>query len=253
MNKLLRIIKPKYYVRIVIFAKKRYLAAILALLLCFTGCDAVPEYQIQGVMDVTMQEMVHKSVQLLGELEIHQADEGFEQAMIESFASYPEDVLECFNFEQVVGLILTHIGMGTTDFDAGTWTPSSDRVYAFDTEVFDIGQMYTLFLTGVQSISRGELTFTDIEEDLSGIDWDKGEGVRIVRFLCNGSPYQIEVETQNDWFDFAAISKMNEVFAREGLENRLWYTTDGYQECILFYDTPQWAEKFSKHMGYSLR
>lgn len=53
-------------------------------------------------------------------------------------------------------LLLTSIGGGSYDYDNHTWTPTSSQVYSFDIEVFDIGQMYTMFMQGISAISGGE-------------------------------------------------------------------------------------------------
>ena len=45
--------------------------------------------------------------------------------------------------------------MGEYEFNSYTWTPTSSDVYAFDAEVFDIENMYALFLQGVKAIVPG--------------------------------------------------------------------------------------------------
>jgi hypothetical protein len=69
-------------------------------------------------------------------------------SLVKGYEALPE--------EHRSGIDLTHellyeIGMGDYDYDSGDWKPSSHRVYAFDTEVFDINRMYTNFLKGVSA------------------------------------------------------------------------------------------------------
>lgn len=148
------------------------------------------------------------------------------------------------------GLLLTEPGLGEYDYDAWTWTPTSKQVYAFDLEVFDVGGMYTQFLQGVQSILGVEPQLTEIEEKVSPIDGEYE--LHTVSFLCGGTPYTFDVRVQYDWFNPEMIGHMNEVLEREGSEKRLWATGDGYQTCILFFQTEEWAKEFEKTMGYAL-
>ena len=80
-------------------------------------------------------------------------------------------------------LLLTSIGGGSYDYDNHTWTPTSSQVYSFDIEVFDIGQMYTMFMQGISAISGGEFKITHVMEDTSNVDFAEGTGTQIIHFF----------------------------------------------------------------------
>lgn len=158
--------------------------------------------------------------------------------------SFPdEDILESLD---PITTILTELGMRNY---ADTENDSSSTVYAFDTEVGDIGQMYTLFLQGITSINQNEFVISDITEDQSQVDWEAGTGNIVVQFQYNGQPCQFQTEMYHDWFDAKAISQMNQILAEQGNPKRLYFMTDGYQECIIFYQTPAWAKQFAERTG----
>ena len=69
-------------------------------------------------------------------------------------------------------LLLDILGWGDYDYDTGEWTPTSNDVYAFDAEIFDIGWMYTLFLQGIAAIVPG-FDCTEVTEEID--EWDEDE------------------------------------------------------------------------------
>ena len=147
--------------------------------------------------------------------------------------------------EQMRFILLWNWGAGIYDYDTGDWTPTSDKVYAFDAEVFDIEHMYTLFLMGIQAIVP-EITITDITEDLSGMD-DELEGTRSVSFLCNGHPYRAEMPSLGDWIDGSILPFMNQVLEQENCQYRLYELQDEYdQMVILIYDAPEKAAQMKR-------
>lgn len=164
------------------------------------------------------------------------------------FADLPE---EAIGFDKMT-ILLSEVGMGEYDFDTWEWTPATGPVYAFDMEVFDIERMYTDFLRGVSAISGGELVFTNVEEDFSRVDLEEGSGTRVVSFDWNGQRHTLEANEMHDWFDPGFADKLAELLAQAGGEKQLFYATDGYQMCFVFYCTPQWAAEFSRHTGVAL-
>ena len=142
--------------------------------------------------------------------------------------------------EQMRFKLLWDWGAGSYDYETGIWTPTSDIVYAFDAEVYDIDHMYELFLLGVQAIVP-EITITDITEDLSQMDGSL-EGKRSVSFLCNGHPYQFEFDSLGDWINGEILPLMNQVLEKEHCPYRLCEIQDQYdQMVILIYDTDEKA------------
>jgi len=146
-------------------------------------------------------------------------------------------------------MLLAELGMGEYDFESGEWTPSSNQVYAFDAEVFDVAQMYTLFLKGIQSIVP-DIEITDVKEDLSGMteemtsSEESGEmtdGTRSVSFLCNGHSYATELISYGDWINPDMIEFMNDVLAKENCPKRLHLLPVMDQIAVLVYCTEEQA------------
>ena len=152
-------------------------------------------------------------------------------------------------------LALMNAGLGEYDYNTGTWTPTSSQVYAFDAEVFDIEHMYTLFLRGVESIVPG-LTISAVQEDLSGIKEDSGmsmaltDGIRSVRFLCNGHAYETELESMGDWFNPLFIDFVNTALEQEGFKDRLHVVSGEMEQMvIIIYGTEERAGKIRSSIG----
>ncbi len=148
--------------------------------------------------------------------------------------------------------------LGDYDWNTGEWKPLTDRMYAFDAEVFDIEHMYTLCLQGIQAIAP-DLVISDIEEDLTGMTDEMVEpanpyepptdGVRSVRFKCNGHEYSVTLASYGDWFNSEFITFMNRVLEKENKTKRLWILSDGLDQMVaIVYDTAENARSF---VGYT--
>lgn len=163
------------------------------------------------------------------------------------YANMPADV----EFDRTVAL-LTAVGTGDYDYDTWDWTPTNHSVYSFDVEVFNVSQMYTFFLRGVSAIGDGELEFGNISENTDNVDWKAGTGKRSVTFDWNGKTYTLEGENQDDWFDFEVANQLNKVIMEQGGSKKLYFASDGYQECIVFYCDDDWAKLFYEKTGLKL-
>ena len=125
-------------------------------------------------------------------------------------------------------------GVGVYDYDTLTWTPSSEQIYVFDAEFFNIEGMYTEFLQGVQSIMP-DAQITDVREDLSGMN-AHFEGKRKVFFDFNGYSYVVTLTSEGDWLNAEIIDFLNQVLKVEGFEKRLYIVSDGWDQMVfLFY------------------
>lgn len=185
---------------------------------------------------------LHLPAELVEELDAQETDSEYQ----EIFDAYCESD-PGFGYR----MLLSWWGYGEYD-DNWNWVPTSDQVYAFDCEVFNMSAMYTEFMNGVIAISGGEFAITDIEEDTSQVDYDKNEGKQILSFKYNGKPYTFEAEFYGDWLDCDVVGFMNDVFAAEGNPKRLLATDDGGQGCILFYNTPEWGKELEELTGMEL-
>ena len=157
-------------------------------------------------------------------------------------------------WREFVSTELFEKAMGDYQWNTGEWKPLTDRMYAFDAEVFDIGNMYKLFLQGVQSIAA-DIEITDVREDLSGMTEELKEpanpyepptdGVRSVSFKCNGHEYSTTIASYGDWFNVEFISFMNQVLEKENKTKRLWILSDGLDQMIaIVYDSAENAQSY---------
>lgn len=149
-------------------------------------------------------------------------------------------------------MLLTVLGQGDYDYENMTWTPYANGVYTFDVEFFNVEKMYTDFLTGVSSLDQEELDFKNIQEDTSQVNWEEGTGKRTVRFEWNDRQFTLEAEVYDDWFDVSVANELNKIIKEYGNEKQLFFTSDGYQEGIVFYRDKEWAEGFQLETGLEL-
>ena len=144
--------------------------------------------------------------------------------------------------------LLMFIGMGNYDYDSCTWTPTSDRIYVFDAEVFNIQGMYTEFLQGVQSIAT-DAVFADVSEDLSGMD-EQFEGIRKVSFTCNGTPYTFPLTSSGDWIDPQIIRYVNQALEEQNCSGQLHLISDYYDQIMfLIYGSEETAREMRLLLG----
>ncbi|MGI6174349.1 MAG: hypothetical protein ACOYI8_10705 [Christensenellales bacterium] len=150
-----------------------------------------------------------------------------------------------------------HIGFGNYDYDTGIWTPTSSDVYAFDAEIYDVENMYSLFLQGVASIVPG-FEPTDICETIEEFDEDTQNaqptqpdamppiGNTAVSFVLNGKRFERVLGFYGDWFNDSAIDWVNEILEQEGFDGRLHIFFDGMQGLYLFYGDAEYGEKLRR-------
>ena len=192
---------------------------------------------------------VREAAAILDELGIASISERMILEFERSWNSVPQEIRDSLD---VVTMLLAAVGVGTYDTGTCEWTPTSDRVYSFDVEVSDIDRMYTLFLQGIQSINEDEFEITQIREEAGRLEYPSGRETRRVWFLCDGRECIYQAQMNYDWFDAGIFDYMNEVLAEAGNPKRLYFMSDGYQECIVFYCTEFWARRFERKTGCRL-
>ena len=148
--------------------------------------------------------------------------------------------------------MLCWAGMGNYDPNTWEWTPSDSGVYWFDMEVMNLDTMYSDFLTGVRALNPQVLDFSNIAEDLTGVDMEKGSGIQRVSFEWNGTPHTLEAAVMYDWFDMAVAAELADLVKAENTGSRLFFAYDGGQGILVFYNTPQWCKQFEKATGIDL-
>ena len=192
---------------------------------------------------------VREAAAILDELGIASISERMILEFERSWNSVPQEIRDSLD---VVTMLLAAVGVGTYDTGTCEWTPTSDRVYSFDVEVSDIDRMYTLFLQGIQSINEDEFEITQIREEAGRLEYPSGRETRRVRFLCDGRECIYRAQMNYHCVHAGIFDYMNEVLAEAGNPKRLYFMSDGYQECIVFYCTEFWARRFERKTGCRL-
>ena len=162
---------------------------------------------------------IHENLEKLQKLGMDVLSE--EESLMEGILCMPANMLEDMEPSQIFGMLLSSV------------------------ELPDPSQMCTEFLQGISGISGGELEITDIEEAYSEEVLEAGTGTWPVRFLCNQTAYQYEANIHYDWFDTGLLAFMGRVVEEQNTGRRL-YAFDGFQDCMIFYRTKEWAENFKE-------
>ena len=160
-----------------------------------------------------------------------------------------QEELEAYN---KVGRVLALMGKGSYDKKTKTFTPSSDKVFAFEMENGASDRSLKNFLEGVNAISGGAVKITNVK--LSSLsDKEKKSEVyqRTVQFKLNGKKCSYKAEFFYNWFDVSLISYINGVLEQQGDVNRLYYMDDN-STCEMFYCSSEWAEAFFEKTGCEL-
>ncbi len=224
----------------------RYLCiaiSILALLISLAHLLKIPEKfsgQLHNAMSYQQmaQELeildIHISDQAIRELEAYDA---------EYAAEYGDYYKENPRASKVLDMLYWE-GAGIYDSETGLWTPSVSGVYWFDMEVFDVSRMYTDFLTGVDAMDE-VLTFSNISEDHSSVNWETGTGIVTVAFDYCGKTYYINASFDQDWFDPLVLTHVARILDQDTAPEKLWFTYDG-QALFLYYGTTEQAEILEK-------
>lgn len=159
---------------------------------------------------------------------------------------------ECLENMDKVALTLSYIGKGSYNYDSGILTPSSDKIFNFDPELYDPDSMFEFFVAGIMSINGGDFEISNIrKETVSDDDIESGIYKRNIKFKFNGSQYSYEASVYYDWFDFGIIDCINDILEKERLQKRI-YSVCGADMSEIFYRTPEWAKEFTAKTGSRL-
>lgn len=158
----------------------------------------------------------------------------------ETWNNYPEVIMSSGSLNKMT-LLLTGIGSGIFDFKTAHWQPTSKHIFSFDMEAYDIENMYVLLFKGIEAISDGELSFTNITEMSNS---EIGIGNQVITFDLNGQSYEFLGKINYDWYDVNILKFLNEI--TKSSNKQLYFLTDGYQEVIVFYKDEKWARAFEK-------
>ena len=181
---------------------------------------------------------------LLTELGIADFSSGLLEELEQQWNQFPPEVLDSLD---KLALLLTAISMGRYDYCTGAWAPTSNKVYSFDMEAFDPGNMYEILFQGIRSISGDHLCVNAVRQDDGENYYD-----RKVFFTLDGVEYCFKAELGGDWYDTKILDLLNQILAGRGDPNRLYFMTDGYQQMILFFCKEAWARQFTEKTGCAL-
>ena len=168
-------------------------------------------------------------------------DKKEQEKTINNISQMPEDILNDLENSKIIGLILDNIGLPLENKD----NKYKLSIYSFDMEVFDTSTMYTEFLNNINLLTNNELKIKVIKEDTSNVNYEEGTGIQIIEFKILDKEYKFEAKVNYDWFDINIISYINKIIEVNGLNKYLYITNDGWQNCIVFYNTNEWARKYN--------
>ena len=181
---------------------------------------------------------IHISDQAIRELEEYDASYALE---------YGDYYKENRTASKVMDLLYWE-GCGIYDEETGEWTPSTSGIFWFDMEAFNVSRMYTDLLTGVGAMDEA-LSFTNITEDYSSVNWDTGLGIATVSFDYCGKTYRINASFDQDWIDPLVITHIARILDQDDAPEKLWYAYDG-QALYLYYGTPEQEALLENKTGY---
>jgi hypothetical protein len=194
--------------------------------------------------DMTCQEIVA----MLEELGITGADPDLLAEVASDMAEYPELY---YNKTYKIIDVLFCMGCGTYDEETWEWTPSDGGVFYFDMECGSIDTMYTDFLRGVSALDP-ELNFENIQEDISGANYEINKGKQSADFTWNGTSYRITGKVDYDWFDLDAADDLKNIIRDADTGKQLYFASDTGTGLIVFYRDAAWAKKFESTTGIEL-
>ncbi len=181
-------------------------------------------------------------VELLNKLGIDDISEHQITALEEMWHQTPEVIMSQGSLNKLT-LLLSYVGKGHYDFKNALWTPTSKYIFSFDMKADDIENMYQRLFQGIASISQDELQFKKISEMSNS---EIGIGNQVISFNLNGRHHEFEARINFDWYDVNIISFLNKLAKEDAHTKHLFFLTDGYQTCIVFYNDDLWAERFEE-------
>lgn len=230
--------------------KRRLLSAILVIaVMAGLFLPAQAEEKMRDEVRARLEELGFVMTDAMYEQVCTEMDEYLD--MVSGFEGFGEFMDHYQTREYFAYTMLMYLGMGNYDWETFERTPVSDKIYAQDAEVFNIDQMYTEFLEGVDFIIP-DAEFTDIEEDLSGLTDETGfyEGKRSVSFKCNGDVYEKELDSYGDWLNPEIMLFVNDVLKKEGCMAQMRVVSDEYdQVMMIIYGPKAEAEMICRMIG----
>lgn len=214
-----------------------------AMIFRYTTNDKLSAVPPQTIDTAKVMTMMYEDIASLKELGIDAT--ALEDRLTKRLTELPGEFTASMEQKEIIGMILT-------EYD---WETDSEpkMFFTFDMECMDVDHMYTNFLNSIAEIAGDDLIITDIIEDTSKVDYDSGRGTQTISFQCNGKSCQYAASVYNDWFDEGMLTYMNDVISEQNTGKNLYVTSDSYQECIVFYQTKEWAKSYRSSLNVELR
>lgn len=130
----------------------------------------------------------------------------------------------------------------------------SDEVLWFDFEGMDTRMDYIGILEGMEALAAGSCidNVSNIQEDMSEVDWESGTGKITISFEWQGCEYICQMDVENDWIDEEILGVFNSLLKQNNAEERFYITGDNGQGALVFFGTADWAVEFEKATGLDL-
>ena len=146
--------------------------------------------------------------------------------------------------------LLTSLGAPQYNEDWTAIEEYSRDVFWFDFEGWD----YIDVLNGMLALAEdGSLdTVTNISEDDSKVDWERGKGTITVSLEWEGQTYHWDMRVYYDWLDSDVLGILNALLTEQKSQKLFYAAGDNGQGAIIFFCTAEWAENFMKATGLEL-
>lgn len=214
-----------------------------AMIFRYTTNDKLSTMPPQTINAANVMTMMYEDIASLKKLGIDATT--LEDRLTKRLAEMPGEITASMNQQEIIGMILMEYDRETDN--------EAKMFFTFDMECMDLDHMYTNFLNSIAEIVGDDLIITNIIEDTSKVDYDSGSGTQTISFHCNGKSYQYAASVYNDWFDVGMLTFMNDVISEQDTGKNLYVTSDGYQECIVFYQTKEWSKSYRSSLDVELR
>lgn len=219
----------------------------------YAGGDSMPKYsgygEIYDASGSVRSIPVREQAEILRELGLEVSEETVE--LYETYIAEEPDLASYVEEWPFYELLME---AAAPERNSDTWEINrySDQAYWFDFEGWDISTDYLEILRGVEAISGGALSFTELEVDDSRVNWEYGTGRILIRFCLNGEPHKYTAKMEHDWIDPNFLTYLMKLTGQVQSGKRLYVCSDMGQGCILFYRDSNWADRFMQKTGILL-
>ena len=234
---------------VVLFAGFRLQSTVMG----YAGGDSMPKYsgygEIYDASGSVRSIPVREQAEILRELGLEVSEETVE--LYEAYIAEEPDLASYVEEWPFYELLME---AAAPERNSDTWEINrySDQAYWFDFEGWDISTDYLEILRGVEAISGGALSFTELEVDDSRVNWEYGTGRILIRFCLNGEPHKYTAKMEHDWIDPNFLTYLMKLTGQVQSGKRLYICSDMGQGCILFYRDSNWADRFMQKTGILL-